>query len=81
MAPKQRAASPSRFYGDGGTIHASTDLDVEVHDGQVVAVWYRCQQLPYRVSVVGPERVAEMVATGQGCPGSPESRCSIHDPR
>lgn len=57
---KQALAAPSRFYGDGGTVHSSGVLDVEIHDGRVVAVWYRCQQLPYQVTTVSPERSAEM---------------------
>lgn len=46
---KQELAEPGRFYGDGGTIHGTGHLDVEVKDGQVVAVWFRCQMLPFRV--------------------------------
>ena len=45
---KQELAAPSRFYGDGGTIHSTGHLDVEVDDnGVVVAVWYRCLTLPF----------------------------------
>lgn len=59
---KQRAAraTGARYYGDGGTIHATNTIDVEIHDGQVVGVWFRCQQLPFRQSDVTPERAAEM---------------------
>ena len=58
---KQKAAKPSRYYGDGGTIHTSTDLDVEVDPkGQVVAVWFRCQPLPFNQSEVDFERSDEM---------------------
>lgn len=49
---KQKLAGEAgaRYYGDGGTIHGTTHLDVEVDpDGKVVAVWFRCQVLPYRV--------------------------------
>jgi hypothetical protein len=59
-AAKQQLASPSRYYGDGGTIHHSTDLDVEVHQGQVIAVWFRCQQLAFQQRDVGPERARGM---------------------
>lgn len=43
------AAYRRRFYGGGGTIHRSTELDVGVdREGNVVAVWYRCQSLPFK---------------------------------
>lgn len=50
----------TRYYGDGGTIHSSATLDVEVCDGRVVAVWFRCQALPFRQSNVGAQRACEM---------------------
>jgi len=45
---KQAFAKPSRYYGDGGTIHSTNHLDIEVRNGEVVAVWFRCQMLPFR---------------------------------
>lgn len=57
---KQDAAKPSRYYGDGGTIHGNTDLDVETSDGKVVVVWFRCQPLPFRQVDVGWHRAKEM---------------------
>lgn len=58
---KQRAAAPGFFYGDGGTIHGTTHLDVEVDvDGVVVAVWYRCRQLPFVQVLVNNQRAEEM---------------------
>lgn len=57
---KQRAASPSRYYGDGGTIHSTTYLDVETHHGTVVAVWFRCQMLPFRQTEVDGRRASDM---------------------
>jgi hypothetical protein len=33
---KQELAAPSRYYGDGGTIHNTGALDIEVVDGRVV---------------------------------------------
>lgn len=53
---KQRLARPGRYYGDGGTLHSVGFLDVEVHKGQVVGVWFRCQLLPFVAREVGPER-------------------------
>ncbi|MBM0257370.1 hypothetical protein [Micromonospora sp. 4G55] len=69
---KQALAAPGRFYGDGGTIHGSTWLDVEVDDaGTVVAVWFRCQTLPWRVfrrssgdGRYGPEDMSPCQLTG-----------------
>jgi hypothetical protein len=56
---KQDVAAPSRYYGNGGTIHGSVTIDVRVKDGHVTEVWYRCQQLPFRVLIDG-------LATGYG---------------
>jgi hypothetical protein len=50
---RQEVAAPSRFYGDGGTIHSSGTLDIRVKDGHVTEVWFRCQQLPFRVHIAG----------------------------
>jgi len=53
----------TRYYGDGGTIHQSPELDVETdRRGKVVAVWFRCQMLPFRQSVVGEDRATEMAS-------------------
>jgi hypothetical protein len=54
----QALAGAGRFYGDGGTIHSTGTVDVEVgKDGRVVAVWYRCLNLPFMVSDTGAQRV------------------------
>jgi hypothetical protein len=53
---KQELAYPSRYYGDGGTIHSTGQIDVEVHNGRVVSVWFRCQELPFRQVEVSTER-------------------------
>jgi hypothetical protein len=48
-------------YGDKGTIHGSTLLNVEVDlRGNVVAVWFRCMALPFEAHCVGPERASKM---------------------
>lgn len=47
-ARKQRLAAPSRFYGDGNTIHSTGHIDVVTRDGIVTQVWFRCQQLPFQ---------------------------------
>lgn len=59
-ALKQELAGPGRYYGDGGTIHNSTELDVETYKGNVVAVWFRCQMLPFRQIDVDSARAEEM---------------------
>lgn len=57
---KQRAAGRSRYYGDGGTIHATGTVDIEIFEGRVVSVWYRCQLLPFTERWVDEGRAAEM---------------------
>lgn len=59
---KQELASPDRFYGDDGTIHRTTFLDVETHNGVVVAVWFRCQAIAFKQCDVDADRAAEMLA-------------------
>lgn len=49
-----------RFVGGGladrTTIHSSGTIDIQVtQTGKVVAVWFRCLMLPFRVSTIGPE--------------------------
>jgi hypothetical protein len=57
--------SGTRFYGDGGTIHGTGHLDVETDiEGNVLAVWFRCQPLPYKQVVVGLSRSREMLSMG-----------------
>ena len=50
---KQSAARAdgNHYYGDGGTIHGSTELNVEIDGktGEVTAVWFRCLNLPFKV--------------------------------
>lgn len=59
---KQRLAKPARFYGDGGTIHSTSVVNVETDNaGNVVSVWFRCQPLPFDQRWVGPDRALEMV--------------------
>jgi hypothetical protein len=50
-----------RYYGSDMTIHDNESLDVEVDEhGQVVAVWFRCQPLPFVQSRAGKERSSSM---------------------
>lgn len=49
------------YYGDGGTIHHTGHLDVEVTPaGEVVAIWFRCRALPFEVAPAGERRADEM---------------------
>lgn len=57
---KEFEKSGTRYYGDGGTIHSSGQLDVETYHGSVVAVWFRCQHLPFRQSETNVTRLLEM---------------------
>jgi hypothetical protein len=57
---RQRLARPGRYYGGEGTIHHTGYLDVETFHGTVVAVWFRCQPLPFEQSEVDGERATEM---------------------
>lgn len=57
---KQSLAEPSIFYGDGGTIHHSGELDIEMFEGKVVSVWFRCMLLPFTEHEVKENRASEM---------------------
>lgn len=60
---KQELAKPGRYYGDGGTIHHTGYVDVDVdRNGHVVSVWFRCQLLPFRQTNVDDHRALEMYA-------------------
>ncbi len=64
-AAKQSLAAPARYYGEGGTLHGTTELDVETDEhGRVVAVWYRCQMLPFKQRTVDHDRAADMAHAG-----------------
>jgi len=73
-AVREEEASRHRYYGDtktkkeykapleiGGTIHDDGILDVESHNGKVVAVWFRCQALPFRQVEIAKFRAGEMI--------------------
>ena len=59
---KQKLAAKTdlRYYGDGGTIHTTNQLDVETNHGVVVGVWFRCQFLPFLQTEVDNTRATEM---------------------
>lgn len=43
---------PRKVYGSDETIHRTNTIDVQINKdtGQVVAVWFRCLNLPFTVS-------------------------------
>ena len=56
----------TQYYGDGGTIHASSDINVELDDqGRVVSVWFRCCPLQFTQTVVDTNRAQDMRAMYQ----------------
>jgi hypothetical protein len=58
---KSKRPINERVYGHDATIHQNESLDVEVDkDGNVVAVWFRCQPLPFRQSDATDTRADEM---------------------
>lgn len=49
------------YYGDGGTIHGSTEVNVELDkNGKVVSVWFRCMTLPFTQTIVDDQRAQDM---------------------
>lgn len=61
---KQELAAPDRFYGDNATIHSTTILNVETHNGEVVSVWFRCQPIAFDQTEVDDDRATAMKAMG-----------------
>lgn len=50
-----------REYGGDRTIHHTEHLSVEVSaSGEVVAVWFRCQMLPFKGSFADTGRARQM---------------------
>lgn len=53
--------TPVLKYGNEGTIHQSTGVDVELDkDGKVLAVWFRCCPLAFTQSTADASRAAEL---------------------
>ncbi len=51
----------SRTYGHDKTIHQNGEVDVELDEaGNVVAVWFRCQPLPFTQNRADSRRAEEM---------------------
>ena len=51
-----------RYYGSGGTIHQTGEVNVELFEGRVVSVWFRCATLPFTQTEVAERRVLDMVS-------------------
>lgn len=49
----------------GGTIHQTGHLDIETHDGKVIAVWFRCRTLPFQQHETGYQRFSDLKQMGQ----------------
>lgn len=47
-------------YGYNRTWHRTHHITIEVHEGTVIAVWFRCMALPFEVQHCGKTRVQEM---------------------
>ncbi len=63
MRPKYKEPeeNPLRIYGGDKTIHRTGEVNVELDiDGKVVAVWFRCQTLPFTQNVVDWQRAESM---------------------
>lgn len=55
------------YYGDGGTIHSSQEVNVELDkNGKVVSVWFRCMLLPFTQHIVDDQRAKDMNTAYQG---------------
>lgn len=44
-------------YGKSATIHQTGTIDIQVHEGKVVGVWFRCLSLPFQVAEVQDKEV------------------------
>lgn len=62
MPPGPGSASTSHTYGLDQTWHRTETVDVEIRDGHVVAVWFRCQMLAFTENAVDQARADDMVA-------------------
>lgn len=61
--PKTIERKPgTRTYGGNGTIHQTGFFDIETQHGVVVAVWFRCQPVPFRQVEVNSNRAVDMVS-------------------
>lgn len=59
--PEVQDPTGLRYYGSDMTIHQTPGLDVETDaDGSVVAVWFRCQPLPFKQSHANASRAMNM---------------------
>jgi hypothetical protein len=57
---RQIAAWPNRFYGGTGTVHGNGELNIEVYNNEIVAVWFRCSRLPFTVHEVSTSRAESL---------------------
>jgi hypothetical protein len=66
---RQIAAWPNRFYGGTGTVHGNGELNIEVYNNEIVAVWFRCSRLPFTVTEVSTSRAESLSRWEDQLPG------------
>lgn len=70
-----------RYYGSDMTIHAGGEVNVELdHDGHVVAVWFRCQPLPFTQTITNSGRAQEMRNMYRHQPAPPIEAVVLREP-
>jgi len=59
--PQLHGERGQHFYGHRGTIHNSSEVNVEVNSkGEIVGVWFRCMMLPFTQSNVDDNRAESL---------------------
>ena len=83
MSDEPQDPTGLRYYGSDMTIHTGGEVNVELDDaGHVVAVWFRCQPLPFTESNRGEARAQEMREMYQHHPAPPIDAIVLReDPR
>lgn len=61
----------SWIYGRDNTYQHTEYFDVETRDGKVVAVWFRCQMVPFQQTEVDRQRASDMKSVYDGSPEVP----------
>ena len=65
---KRDAASLQRIIQDGADYlwgpSGGITLDVEVHEGKVIAVWFGCLKLPFKMHTADKRRADDMSKDG-----------------
>ncbi len=58
--PRRQAFAERVNYGYSSTVHQTGTINIQVDGktGEIVSVWYRCLNLPFRVSKALPDSLA-----------------------